>query len=182
MGFAEQLRGLRLQGGTRQGEHVADVTLIARRSLRRPGCRQWRRGVDLDAAVANFVESEQLVVIDGGMVQASYVQARRAQGVGWVVGVGGVGVIVSEGVGQLRARAACENLERRGSAARAHQASGTVAPPHSLPTHNLHAHHCRCAAPSRCCGARPPASNTRSPSASRPPPAPTLSSRSMLGS
>ncbi|KAL4421843.1 hypothetical protein ABPG77_001325 [Micractinium sp. CCAP 211/92] len=76
MGFAEQLRGLRLQGGTRQGEHVADVTLIARRSLRRPGCRQWRRGVDLDAAVANFVESEQLVVIDGGMVQASYVQVR----------------------------------------------------------------------------------------------------------
>lgn len=75
MGFAGQLRGLRLQGGTRQGAHEADITLLARRSLRRPGCRQWRRGADLQASVANFVESEQLVVIDGGAVQASFVQA-----------------------------------------------------------------------------------------------------------
>lgn len=52
------------------------VTLIARRSTHRAGTRQWRRGADLEAAVANFAESEQLVTIDGGAVQASFVQAR----------------------------------------------------------------------------------------------------------
>lgn len=38
------------------------------------GTRQWRRGADLESSVANFVESEQLVVIDGGAVQSSFVQ------------------------------------------------------------------------------------------------------------
>jgi len=72
MGFAGQLSKVQLQGGTRA--HAATITLVARRSLRRAGTRQWRRGADLQAAVANFAESEQLVVIDGGKVQASYVQ------------------------------------------------------------------------------------------------------------
>lgn len=76
MGFAGQLRGLSLQGSTLRGEHSADVTLVARRSTHRPGTRQWRRGADLEAAVANFVESEQIVAIDGGAVQAAYVQVR----------------------------------------------------------------------------------------------------------
>ena len=72
MGFVGQIGGVELRGQYRT--HTASVTLIARRSLRRAGCRQWRRGADLEAAVANFVESEQLVVVDGGAVQASYVQ------------------------------------------------------------------------------------------------------------
>ncbi len=40
------------------------------------GTRQWRRGADLESSVANFVESEQLVVIDDGAVQSSFVQVR----------------------------------------------------------------------------------------------------------
>lgn len=44
------------------------------------GTRQWRRGADLESSVANFVESEQLVVIDGGAVQSSFVQVRSAWG------------------------------------------------------------------------------------------------------
>lgn len=44
------------------------------------GTRQWRRGADLESSVANFVESEQLVVIDGGAVQSSFVQVRSALG------------------------------------------------------------------------------------------------------
>ncbi|PSC73450.1 phosphoinositide phosphatase SAC8 isoform X2 [Micractinium conductrix] len=74
-GFAGEIKELSLPGSGSRG-HDVRVTLIARRSLRRAGCRQWRRGADLVAAVANFVESEQLTVIDGGAVQASFVQIR----------------------------------------------------------------------------------------------------------
>lgn len=71
-GFAGQITGVRLGGAART--HTATITLLARRSLKRVGCRQWRRGSDLEAAVANFVESEQLIVVDGGAVQAAFVQ------------------------------------------------------------------------------------------------------------
>ena len=77
MGFAGQISGLQLRD--RYRAHSATITLIARRSRQRAGTRQWRRGADLEAAVANFVESEQLVVVDGGMVQSSFVQV----GAGW---------------------------------------------------------------------------------------------------
>ena len=72
MGFAGQITGIPLRDRLRS--HTATVTLLARRSLHRAGTRQWRRGTDLQAAVANFVESEQVVVLDGGAVQASFVQ------------------------------------------------------------------------------------------------------------
>lgn len=52
------------------------LTLIARRSADRAGTRHWRRGADTSGAVANFVETEQLVTLDGGRVVASYVQVR----------------------------------------------------------------------------------------------------------
>ena len=39
------------------------LTLIARRVTSRPGVRHWRRGADAEGAVANFVETEQIVEI-----------------------------------------------------------------------------------------------------------------------
>lgn len=39
------------------------LTLIARRGTSRPGVRHWRRGADAEGAVANFVETEQIVEI-----------------------------------------------------------------------------------------------------------------------
>lgn len=53
-----------------------DVSLIARRSADRAGTRHWRRGADASGAVANLVETEQLVAFDGGAVLASYVEVR----------------------------------------------------------------------------------------------------------
>jgi hypothetical protein len=81
MGFAARIPTLQLP--TRSGPRSATVTLIARRSARRVGCRQWRRGADLDADVANFVESEQLVELDGGAVTSSFVQVRGSVPVLW---------------------------------------------------------------------------------------------------
>ena len=78
-GFAGQISDVRLAGAARA--HAATIILIARRSVKRAGCRQWRRGADLEGAVANFVESEQLVVVDGGAVTAAFVQVgRRGRG------------------------------------------------------------------------------------------------------
>jgi len=39
------------------------LTLIARRATSRPGVRHWRRGADAEGAVANFVETEQIVEV-----------------------------------------------------------------------------------------------------------------------
>lgn len=72
MGFVGQISGVQLRDEYRT--HTATITLLARRSTQRPGTRQWRRGADLQAAVANFVETEQLVVVDGSAVTASFVQ------------------------------------------------------------------------------------------------------------
>ncbi|KDO71457.1 hypothetical protein CISIN_1g0098232mg [Citrus sinensis] len=54
------------------GRDIIDVTLIARRCTRRNGTRMWRRGADSDGYVANFVETEQVVQMNGFM--ASFVQ------------------------------------------------------------------------------------------------------------
>lgn len=56
------------------GKNTIDVTLIARRCTRRTGTRMWRRGADSDGYVANFVESEQIVQLDG--FTASFIQVR----------------------------------------------------------------------------------------------------------
>jgi hypothetical protein len=72
MGFVGQLLDLPVTTTHRQC-HIS-ITLIARRSVYRVGCRQWRRGADLDSNVANFVETEQLVEVDGATVEASFVQ------------------------------------------------------------------------------------------------------------
>ncbi|OVA00609.1 Synaptojanin [Macleaya cordata] len=53
---------------------IVDVTLIARRCTRRNGTRMWRRGADSDGYVANFVESEQILQLNG--YTASFVQVR----------------------------------------------------------------------------------------------------------
>ncbi|ESR38537.1 hypothetical protein CICLE_v10025215mg [Citrus x clementina] len=59
---------------TAVGRDIIDVTLIARRCTRRNGTRMWRRGADSDGYVANFVETEQVVQMNGFM--ASFVQVR----------------------------------------------------------------------------------------------------------
>ncbi|KAM6540477.1 hypothetical protein CsatB_004924 [Cannabis sativa] len=56
------------------GKDVIDVTLISRRCTRRNGTRMWRRGADPDGYVANFVETEQIVQLNG--YTASFVQVR----------------------------------------------------------------------------------------------------------
>nr|GMC93339.1 phosphoinositide phosphatase SAC6-like [Ipomoea batatas] len=56
------------------GKDIIDITLIARRCNRRTGTRLWRRGADSDGYVANFVESEQIMQING--FTASSVQIR----------------------------------------------------------------------------------------------------------
>ncbi|XP_073027957.1 phosphoinositide phosphatase SAC7-like [Primulina eburnea] len=53
---------------------ILDVTLIARRCTRRTGTRMWRRGSDSDGFVANFVETEQIVQLNG--YTASFIQVR----------------------------------------------------------------------------------------------------------
>ncbi|XP_078448417.1 phosphoinositide phosphatase SAC7-like isoform X2 [Wolffia australiana] len=59
---------------TEVGNNKIDVTLIARRCTRRTGTRMWRRGADSDGYVANFVETEQILQLNG--FTASFVQVR----------------------------------------------------------------------------------------------------------
>ncbi|XWS45639.1 hypothetical protein CRYUN_Cryun15aG0153800 [Craigia yunnanensis] len=56
------------------GKEIVDVTLIARRCTRRNGTRMWRRGADPEGYVANFVETEQIVQMNG--FTSSFVQVR----------------------------------------------------------------------------------------------------------
>ncbi|KAM7260921.1 hypothetical protein ACFE04_026396 [Oxalis oulophora] len=56
------------------GKHIIHITLIARRCTRRIGTRMWRRGADADGFVANFVETEQILHMNG--YTASFVQVR----------------------------------------------------------------------------------------------------------
>ncbi|GAB2282470.1 GTPase activating protein (GAP) for Rho1p [Dionaea muscipula] len=63
------------------GKDIVDVTLIARRCIRRTGTRLWRRGADPDGYVANFVESEQVIQMKG--FTASFVQVRGSMPFLW---------------------------------------------------------------------------------------------------
>lgn len=63
------------------GKDIIDVTLIARRCTRRNGTRMWRRGADPDGYVANFVESEQIMQLNG--YTASFVQIRGSMPFLW---------------------------------------------------------------------------------------------------
>ena len=81
MGFAEQLGGLNFLAAGRQ--HSLSVSLVARRSVQRPGTRQWRRGADQRSCVANFVETEQLVSSEDGELVASFVQTRGSLPLLW---------------------------------------------------------------------------------------------------
>ncbi|KAA8547585.1 hypothetical protein F0562_004014 [Nyssa sinensis] len=63
------------------GKDIIDVTLIARRCTRRTGTRMWRRGSDSDGYVANFVESEQIMQLNGHV--ASFVQVRGSMPFLW---------------------------------------------------------------------------------------------------
>lgn len=81
VGFVEQLKDQTFSRGSHT--ETATITLIARRSSRRAGTRQWRRGADGSADVANFVESEQFVSFNNGAVQASFVQVRGSIPVLW---------------------------------------------------------------------------------------------------
>ncbi|XP_057530364.1 phosphoinositide phosphatase SAC6-like isoform X3 [Amaranthus tricolor] len=63
------------------GKDIIDVTLIARRCNRRTGTRMWRRGADPDGYVANFVETEQIMQLNG--YTASFVQVRGSMPFLW---------------------------------------------------------------------------------------------------
>ncbi|KAG6385861.1 hypothetical protein SASPL_154744 [Salvia splendens] len=63
------------------GKEILDVALIARRCTRRTGTRMWRRGADSDGFVANFVETEQIIQINGHT--ASFIQVRGSMPFLW---------------------------------------------------------------------------------------------------
>lgn len=77
LGSIGELRPVQFQAA---GKHYgASITLIARRSTQRIGTRHWRRGADPQGSVANFVESEQLVLLEdkqGNTTLSSFVQIR----------------------------------------------------------------------------------------------------------
>ncbi|ESW28226.1 hypothetical protein PHAVU_003G269400 [Phaseolus vulgaris] len=63
------------------GKDIIEITIIARRCTRRNGTRMWRRGADPDGYVANFVETEQIMQING--YTGSIVQVRGSIPVPW---------------------------------------------------------------------------------------------------
>ncbi|GMT29174.1 hypothetical protein PFISCL1PPCAC_20471, partial [Pristionchus fissidentatus] len=83
-GFAASSE-LRFDGEEGKGEDggrgVLRVTLLSRRGIKRAGARYLRRGIDDDANVANFVETELLLNNDGHHV--SFVQVRGSIPVFW---------------------------------------------------------------------------------------------------
>lgn len=76
-GFVEQLKQVPFSPNER-----LNLTVIARRSAKRPGTRQWRRGTDVEANVANFVESEQVVEFEDEAI-SSFVQVRGSIPIMW---------------------------------------------------------------------------------------------------
>lgn len=76
-GFIEQVKNVQFS----QNQTI-NLTVIARRSAKRPGTRQWRRGTDVEAHVANFVESEQIVEFEDGCI-SSFVQVRGSIPIMW---------------------------------------------------------------------------------------------------
>ena len=61
------------------------LCLISRRSRYRAGTRYFRRGVDQEGHVANFNETEQILLVgpDDNSVQLSFVQIRGSVPVFW---------------------------------------------------------------------------------------------------
>ncbi|EXB99420.1 Phosphatidylinositide phosphatase SAC1 [Morus notabilis] len=55
-------------------ESPATLTLVSRRCTRRLGTRMWRRGANLEGDVANFIETEQVVEVNG--LRSSLLQIR----------------------------------------------------------------------------------------------------------
>ena len=49
-----------------EGEDVVEYTIISRRSKDRAGLRYQRRGIDDEARVANFVETETIMYLEVG--------------------------------------------------------------------------------------------------------------------
>ena len=74
LGFVRQMTDVRVRSGT-QSETLT-VSLIARRSRFRTGTRHWRRGIDGQGNVANFVESEQVVEAQNAGDVSAFVQLR----------------------------------------------------------------------------------------------------------
>lgn len=67
------------------GIHQLRLCLISRRSRYRAGTRYFRRGVDSEGHVANFNETEQIVLVGGddSGTQLSFVQIRGSIPVYW---------------------------------------------------------------------------------------------------
>ena len=63
-------------------EHTFTLLLISRRSRYNQGCRFFRRGINSDGNVANFVETEQLLLFPDGRL-TSYVQTRGSIPIIW---------------------------------------------------------------------------------------------------
>ena len=77
---------------TRVNGHNIKLCLLSRRSRYRAGTRYFRRGVDHEGRVANFVETEQVLLVDQlnldgnddeASVQLSFVQIRGSIPVFW---------------------------------------------------------------------------------------------------
>ncbi|KAL6299034.1 SacI homology domain-containing protein [Sparassis latifolia] len=66
------------------GQHFR-ICLISRRSRYRAGTRYFRRGIDHDGNVANFIETEQMLLVgtDDTSVQLSFVQLRGSVPLFW---------------------------------------------------------------------------------------------------
>ena len=63
-------------------EHKFTLLFLSRRSRYNQGCRFFKRGIDQDGNVANFVETEQVLLFPDGRV-ASYVQIRGSIPIVW---------------------------------------------------------------------------------------------------
>lgn len=62
---------------------LVEFALISRRHVRRAGCRYVVRGIDESGAVANFIETEQIVVLPDRKQTHSFVQLRGSIPVFW---------------------------------------------------------------------------------------------------
>ena len=62
-------------------DHIVSYILVSRRSVFRAGTRFNVRGVDLQGNVANFVETEQILQVNGNV--CSFVQTRGSIPLFW---------------------------------------------------------------------------------------------------
>lgn len=71
------IHSVRLQG------HAVTYALISRRSRHRAGTRYNVRGIDVEGNVANYVETEQIVVDQDTSLICSYLQTRGSIPLFW---------------------------------------------------------------------------------------------------